>query len=112
MLETARPVCIASAARDRKQPARRSQREAGKTANKSYIGAASAKAGEISVYRNPNGHGVTVVHEPAEGRHHAELCYSSQPGSPTMTRSEKNEIKLKLVELFQSIERHSCPDDE
>src|SRR5437764_9905895 len=73
----------------RQKTARQRQRDAGKRAEKTYIGAASAKTGEINAYRNPNGHGVLVVHEPDEGHHHAELCYASEPGSPTMTPSDK-----------------------
>jgi hypothetical protein len=87
------------------------QQAEGKPPDKTYIGAATAPAGEIDGYRNPQGHGVKVLHEPAEGRHHVHLCYDSAPGSPAMTRADKNEIKFKLVELFHAIDRHNCPDD-
>lgn len=81
---------------ERQAKTRRRQVAAGKRPDKTYIGAATARAGDISVYRNPHGHGVKVVHEPTEGRHHVHLCYESAPGSAAMTRSDKNEIKLKL----------------
>jgi hypothetical protein len=97
---------------ERQAAARRRQVAARKPPDKTYIGAATAKAGDIVNYRNPQGHGVRVLHEPKEGRHHVHLCYDSAPGSPVMTRADKNEIKLKLVEIFDTLQRHDCPDDD
>jgi hypothetical protein len=94
---------------ERESAIRQRQQDSGKKPDKTYMGAATAHTGEISRYRNPHGHGVRVMHEPAEGRYHVHLCYDSSPGSLAMTKSDKNEIKLKLVELFRAIERHACP---
>jgi hypothetical protein len=88
---------------------RNKQASQGKNPDKTYMGAATARCGEICAYRNPHGHGVRVVHEPAEGRHHVELCYDSMPGSTPMRRGDKSEIKLKLVEIFKDLSRHDCP---
>jgi hypothetical protein len=96
---------------ERQAAARKRQISTGKTPDKTYIGAATARAGDISAYRNPQGHGVSVVHEPKEGRHHVHLCYDSRPGSAAMTRGDKNEIKLKLVEIFALLHRHQCPPE-
>jgi hypothetical protein len=90
--------------------ARAKQKAAGKIPDKTYIGAATARAGQISIYRNPNGHGVKVVHEPREGRHHVHICYDSPAGAPHMTPSDKSEIKLKLAEIFHDLSRHDCPE--
>jgi len=81
-----------------------------KKPDKTYIGVAAAAAGDIRAYRNLQGHGVAVVHEPKEGHHRVHICYDPAPGVP-MTRSDKNEIKLKLVKIFGGLDRHDCPDD-
>ena len=72
-----------------------------------YVGAITATAGAIQAYQNPNGHGFVVVHEPSEGREHVHVCYRSAPD--TMTRGDKNELKLKLGEIFSDLDPHSCP---
>jgi hypothetical protein len=67
-------------------------------------------AARIRAYRNPQGHGIKVVHEPSEGVYHVELYYDSVAGAPAMTRSDKNEIKLKLIEIFSDLSQHNCPE--
>jgi hypothetical protein len=94
---------------ERQTLARERQASQGKDPNKTYMGAATTRSGEICAYRNPHGHGVRVVHVPAEGRHHVHLCYDSAPGSPPMDRGDKSEIKLKLVEIFKDLSLHDCP---
>ena len=90
---------------------RQRQAAEGKVPTKKYVGAATARCGEIRAYRNPQGHGIKVVHEPNEGAHHVELCYDLDASAPAMTRSDKNEIKFKLVQLFASLSLHDCPTD-
>ena len=94
---------------ERQRAAREKQATQGKNPDKTYMGAATARSGEIEAYRNPKGHGVKVVHEPSEGRHHIHLCYDSAIGAPPMHRGDKNEIKLKLVEIFNDRSMHDCP---
>jgi hypothetical protein len=95
---------------ERQNESRRRQIAAGKDPTKTYIGAATSCCSLVRAYRNPNGHGVTVVHEPSEGLHHVHICYDSDKGAPAMTRGDKGEIKLKLLELFSDISRHVCPE--
>jgi hypothetical protein len=94
---------------EKQTAARKRQVSQGRDPTKTYMGAATAPSAEICAYRNPHGHGVRVVHEPAEGRHHVHLCYDSAAGSPLMHRGDKNEIKLKLVEIFKDLSMHNCP---
>jgi hypothetical protein len=94
---------------DRQSRARDRQAQQGKKPDKTYIGAATARAADISSYRNPNGHGLRIIHEPREGRYHVHICYDSLPGSPQMGRSDKNEIKEKLTEIFNELSHHVCP---
>jgi hypothetical protein len=90
--------------------ARKRQTAAGKEPTKTYAGAATARCATIRAYRNPNGHGVTVVHEPKEGPHHVHICYNSAEGAPAMTPGDKTETKLKLVEIFSDLVRYTCPE--
>jgi hypothetical protein len=90
--------------------ARQKQAAEGKAPDKTYVGARTTRCEEIRAYRNPQGHGIKVVHEPSEGVHHVELYYDSVAGAPAMTRSDKNEIKLKLVEIFSDLSQHNCPE--
>jgi hypothetical protein len=92
----------------RELAARKGQVAAGKKPDKTYIGAAIARVADIRCYRNPQGHGIRVVHEPAEGRYHVHLCYDRAPGAAPMTRADKNEIKIKLVEIFADLRHHDC----
>jgi hypothetical protein len=94
---------------DRQSRARDRQAHQGKIPDKTYIGAATARAADISCYRNPNGHGLKIIHEPSEGRSHVHICYDSLPGARQMDRSDKNEIKEKLVEIFSDVSYHVCP---
>lgn len=64
---------------------RQRQAAEGKVPTKKYVGAATARCGEIRGYKNPQGHGIKVVHEPDEGAHHVELCYDSDASAPAMT---------------------------
>jgi hypothetical protein len=94
---------------DKQSRARDRQAHQGKNPDKTYIGAATARAADISSYRNPNGHGLKIIHEPSEGRYHVHICYDSSPGAPQMDRSDKNEIKEKLIEIFSDLSHHVCP---
>jgi hypothetical protein len=94
---------------DKQSLARDRQAHQGRNPDKTYIGAATARANDISSYRNPNGHGLKVIHEPGEGRSHVHICYDSLPGSRQMDRSDKNEIKQKLIEIFSDVSYHVCP---
>jgi hypothetical protein len=94
---------------DKQSRARDRQAHQGKNPDKTYIGAATARASDISSYRNPNGHGLKIIHEPSEGRYHVHICYDSSPGAPQMDRSDKNEIKEKLIEIFSDLSHHVCP---
>jgi len=96
---------------ERQTELRQRQLSAGRNADKTYVGAATARAVDITQYRNPNGHGFSLCHEPAEGIHHVHVCYDSVPGSQPMTRGDKGEIKLKLAEIFHALSRHVCPDE-
>lgn len=95
---------------EKQAQARERQATAGKVPDKTYVGAATARCGVIRSFRNPQGHGVKVVHEPTEGAHHVHLCYDSNADGPALTRSDKNEIKLKLAEIFGDLSRHSCSE--
>lgn len=94
---------------DKQSRVRDRQAYQGKNSDKTYIGVATARARDISSYRNPNGHGLKIIHEPSEGRHHVHICYDSLLGSPQMDRSDKNEIKEKLIEIFNDLSYHVCP---
>lgn len=61
-----------------------------------YIGFISAQAGPIRSYRNVNGHGFFVRHDPEEGLHHVHVgllpCADKK-----LTRLDKNELRTQLV---------------
>jgi hypothetical protein len=92
-------------ARDRKR-----QAVAGKEPTKAYVGAATARCAAIRAYRNPNGHGVKVLHDSSEGPYHVQICYDSADGARPMTTGDKTEIKLKLVEIFRDFSSHACSE--
>lgn len=96
---------------EKQAAARAREAAAGKKPTKTYVGAATARCAAIRAYRNPNGHGVKVVHEPSEGPHHVAICYDSAQGAPPLTPGDKTEIKLKLVEIFGDFSPHTCPEE-
>src|SRR5258708_6460562 len=62
-------------ARERKARERRSET--------TYCGAVTARAGDIRAYRNPNGHGFRLEHEPLEGPEggaHTHVCQEPAAG--------------------------------
>jgi hypothetical protein len=67
--------------------------------DKKYVGSISTIISDILNYRNANGHGFNVVHDPKEGIHHVHICYDPAVHAP-MTKNDKNELKVKLLEIF------------
>lgn len=72
-----------------------------------YKGAVSCTVDAVLTFRNPNGHGFRVVHEPAEGIHHLHIEYDPAPDK-RMSKSDKSELKLKLGEIFSDVSSHNC----
>ena len=67
-----------------------------------YDGFIFTKAGQIRSIKTAKGHGLFVVHVPAEGKHHAEVGY--QPtDSAAITKLEKGELKLALHRVFSAL---------
>jgi len=84
----------------------------GRKPEKTYIGAMTARSGNILAYRNPNGHGFRLEPDASggQGKHHVNILYDSLPGAPALTKPDKNELKLRLCEIFGEIAHHNCPD--
>ena len=84
----------------------------GRKADRTYIGAMTARSGDIQAYRNPNGHGFRLEPDASggQGRHHVHIFYDALLAAPALTKADKNELKLKLCEMFGQITHHNCPD--
>jgi hypothetical protein len=80
----------------------------GRPPRQRYVGTITATAFAIRAYQNSNGHGFALSHEPSEGREHVQVLYRSRANANAMTRADKNELKLKLLEIFSSLAGHSC----
>lgn len=76
-------------------------------AGRKYTGAATARAGDITNFRNVHGYGFRLVHEPDDGIHHVHVCYSVETGSKP-TRNDKSELRLFLKGVFTEMDAHSC----
>ncbi len=73
-----------------------------------YVGFISAEVGAIRDIRSAKGHGFTVVHQPEEGVHHAGIVYAPAPGTPSLSKGEKGELKIALRGVFGSLAPHTC----
>jgi hypothetical protein len=67
-----------------------------------YVGFISANVGEVRSIKTARGHGFAVNHEPKEGLHHVEICFSSADGrgAEGLRKTDRNELKLLLRKTF------------
>ena len=70
-----------------------------------YVGFVTANVGVVRGLRTARGHGFTVVHEPSEGRHHAqiELAPAAADGDGKLLKAEKTELRLLLRNVFGAV---------
>lgn len=66
-----------------------------------YRGATTARCGDITSYRNKNGHGLTIEHVPAEGRWHAEICCG-------VSGPDRVDLIGHLKSVFSNLDPHVC----
>lgn len=64
----------------------------------SYTGFISANVGQVRSIRTARGHGFAVSHEPDEGLHHVEICFSPADGG--LQKADRIELKLLLRQTF------------
>ncbi len=62
-----------------------------------YVGFISSLVADVRDIRTKPGHGFLVLHAPIEGVQHAEITYKP---NGTLSRSEKNELKIALRNVF------------
>lgn len=67
-----------------------------------YMGFMSAVVGDIRSITTHRGHSFSVEHEPAEGVHHAHVCYDQAAAEP-LRPADKAELKNFLKERFSSL---------
>jgi hypothetical protein len=74
-----------------------------------YVGFIPSTAGAVRAICTRPGHGFSVVHEPREGIHHAEISYkpAGERCLDQLRKNEKNELKLALRKAFGDLVPYS-----
>lgn len=74
-----------------------------------YRGCTDALAGGIRDQSSTRGHSFSVTHEPAEGDWHGHVTVLLAAGCAKLSKSDKNDIRELMAEVFGPLKSHSCP---